>query len=60
MRFNTHSPAIRSSVASVFAVAVISLIAWSFETYSDHVWETRSPTAALQATSHDVADARDA
>ena len=60
MRFNTSSPALRSSVASVFAVAVISLIAWSFDAYSDHMWDTRNPTAALQATSEEVADTRDA
>jgi hypothetical protein len=40
MRFNTNSSAVRSSVASVFAVAVISLIAWSFDAYSDHMWES--------------------
>lgn len=59
--FNTNSPVLRSSVASVFAVTVISLIAWSFESYRDHLWESRNPTtAAIQAQITSDRDTRNA
>jgi hypothetical protein len=54
MRNFSHS-AMRSSVCSAAAVAVISLIAWSFESYTDYLQRTNGPTATYQAqTSSDL------
>lgn len=56
-----NSSALRTSVCSVAAVAVISLIAWSFESYRNHLWEsTNGTTASIHVLTTSDADSRNA
>jgi hypothetical protein len=49
MRYSNNS-VVRSSVASAFALMVMSVIAWSYESYSSHLYQRAHPGAGpLQA-----------
>jgi hypothetical protein len=43
---NSNSSALRSSVSSVLAVAVISAIAWSFDSYTSYLFQRANGTPA--------------
>jgi hypothetical protein len=54
---NSNSSALRSSVSSVLAVAVISAIAWSFDSYTSYLFQrANGPSASVYASAPSATD----